>query len=68
MLSIQFGIVYGHREGSGSLGNKGVTDRTTKQGYLVNLIILINPPETTNFTFQGNTTTKTIYMVSVNRN
>ena len=28
--SVQFGLVYGHREGSGSLGTKGATgDRTT---------------------------------------
>ena len=27
---VQFGFVYGHREGSGSLGTKGITgDRTT---------------------------------------
>ena len=65
--SVQFGIVYGHKEGSGSLGTKGATgDRTTAAtfGQFNNLI---NPPETTNFTFQSNTTGKQFYAIVLNR-
>jgi len=65
--SVQFGLVYGHKEGSGSLGTKGATgDRTTAAtfGQFNNLI---NPPETTTFTFQGNTTAKQFYAISLNR-
>ena len=65
--SVQFGLVYGHREGSGSLGTKGATgDRTTAAtfGQFNNLI---NPPETTNFTFQSNTTGKQFYAIVLNR-
>ena len=65
--SIQFGIVYGHREGSGSLGNKGVTGDRTTAAIFGQFNNLINPPQTTNFTFQGNTTAKQFYAVSVNR-
>ena len=65
--SVQFGIVYGHREGSGSLGTKGVTgDRTTAASF-GQFNNLINPPETTQFTFQGNTTAKQFYAISMNR-
>jgi len=65
--SIQFGIVYGHREGSGSLGNKGVTGDRTTAAIFGQFNNLINPPQTTNFTFQGNTTAKQFYAVSINR-
>ena len=65
--SVQFGVVYGHREGSGSLGTKGATgDRTTAAIY-GQFNNLINPPETTNFTFQDNTTAKQIYGIILNR-
>ena len=65
--SVQFGVVYGHKEGSGSLGTKGATgDRTTAAAF-GQFNNLINPPETTNFTFQNNTTAKQFYAISVNR-
>ena len=56
--SVQFGIVYGHRDGSGSLGTKGATGDRTTAAVFGQLNNLINPPETTAFTFQDNTTAK----------
>ena len=54
--SIQFGVVYGHREGSGSLGTKGATGDRTTAAIFGQINNLINPPQTTTFTFQDNTT------------
>ena len=65
--SVQFGLVYGHREGSGSLGTKGATGDRTTAAIFGQFNNLINPPETTNFTFQGNTTAKQFYAVTINR-
>ena len=65
--SVQFGIVYGHREGSGSLGTKGATGDRTTAAIFGQFNQLINPPETTNFTFQGNTTAKQFYAITLNR-
>jgi len=65
--SVQFGVVYGHREGSGSLGTKGATGDRTTAAIFGQFNSLINPPETTNFTFQNNTTAKQIYVLVLNR-
>ena len=65
--SIQFGVVYGHRDGSGSLGTKGATGDRTTAAIFGQFNSLINPPETTNFTFQNNTTSKQFYALSINR-
>jgi len=65
--SVQFGVVYGHREGSGSLGTKGASGDRTTAAIFGQFNNLINPPETTNFTFQGNTTSKQFYAVTINR-
>ena len=65
--SVQFGIVYGHKEGSGSLGTKGATGDRTTAAIFGQFNNLINPPETTKFTFQGNTTAKQFYAISINR-
>tara|TARA_Y100001937_G_scaffold123341_1_gene186021 strand:+ start:51 stop:1076 length:1026 start_codon:yes stop_codon:yes gene_type:complete len=65
--SVQFGLVYGHREGSGSLGTKGASGDRTTAAVFGQFNNLINPPETTNFTFQGNTTAKQFYALSINR-
>jgi len=65
--SVQFGIVYGHRDGSGSLGTKGATGDRTTAAIFGQFNNLINPPETTNFTFQGNTTAKHFYALALNR-
>jgi hypothetical protein len=65
--SVQFGVVYGHREGSGSLGTKGATGDRTTAAIFGQFNQLINPPETTNFTFQGNTTAKQFYAITLNR-
>tara|TARA_R110000744_G_scaffold48267_4_gene105623 strand:+ start:2788 stop:3828 length:1041 start_codon:yes stop_codon:yes gene_type:complete len=65
--SVQFGVVYGHREGSGSLGTKGAAgDRTTAAVY-GQFNNLINPPQTKNFTFQANSTAKQFYAIVLNR-
>ncbi len=65
--SVQFGLVYGHRDGSGSLGTKGASgDRTTAAAF-GQFNSLINPPETTAFTFQGNSTSKQFYAIVLNR-
>ena len=65
--SIQFGVVYGHKEGSGSLGTKGATGDRTTAAIFGQINNLINPPQTTTFTFQDNTTSKQFYAVVLNR-
>ena len=65
--SVQFGIVYGHREGSGSLGTVGATGDRTTAAVFGQFNSLINPPETTSFTFQANTTSKQFYALVLNR-
>ena len=65
--SVQFGVVYGHRDGSGSLGTKGATGDRTTAAIFGQFNSLINPPETTNFTFQDNTTSKQFYAIVLNR-
>ena len=65
--SVQFGVVYGHREGSGSLGTKGATGDRTSAAIFGQFSSLINPPETTAFTFQSNTTAEQMYAVVLNR-
>lgn len=65
--SVQFGVVYGNRDGSGSLGTKGATGDRTTAAIFGQLNNLINPPETTTFTFQDNTTSKQAYAIVLNR-
>ncbi len=65
--SVQFGIVYGHKEGSGSLGTKGATGDRTTAAVFGQFNNLLNPPETSKFTFQGNTTAKQFYAITINR-
>ena len=65
--SVQFGVAYGHREGSGSLGTKGATGDRTTAAIFGQFNNLINPPETTAFKFQANTTSKQIYAIVFNR-
>ena len=65
--SVQFGIVYGHKEGSGSLGTKGATGDRTTAAIFGQFNNLINPPETSKFTFQDNTTAKQFYAITLNR-
>ena len=65
--SVQFGVVYGHVGGSGSLGTKGATgDRTTAAIY-GQFNNLINPPQTTRFTFGPKTDVQHFYALSFNR-
>ena len=65
--SVQFGLVYGHRDGSGSLGTKGATgDRTTAAIY-GQFNNLINPPQTTRFSFGPKTDVQHFYALSFNR-
>ncbi len=65
--SVQFGIVYGHRDGSGSLGTKGATGDRTAAASFGQFNSLINPAQTTDFTFQANTTSKQFYAIVLNR-
>ena len=65
--SVQFGVAYGHREGSGSLGTVGATGDRTTAAIFGQFNNLINPPETTAFKFQANTTSKQIFAVVFNR-
>ena len=65
--SVQFGVAYGHKEGSGSLGTKGATGDRTTAAIFGKFNNLINPPETTAFKFQANTTSKQIYAIVFNR-
>ena len=65
--SVQFGVAFGHAEGSGSLGTKGATgDRPTAAVY-GQFNNLINPPQTTRFTFGPVSDVKNIYTLSFNR-
>ena len=65
--SVQFGVAYGHIEGSGSLGTTGATgDRTTAAVY-GQFNNMINPPQTTKFTFGPKSTVKHFYALSFNR-
>ena len=65
--SAQFGIAYGHLQGSGSLGTKGATgDRTTAAVY-GQFNNMINPPQTTRFTFGPKSTVKHFYALTFNR-
>lgn len=65
--SVQFGVVYGHREGSGSLGTKGASGDRTTAAIFGQFNNLVNPPETTNFRFIGNTSAKQFYAITINR-
>jgi hypothetical protein len=60
-------VAYGHKEGSGSLGTKGATGDRTTAAIFGQFNNLINPPETTAFKFQANTTSKQIYAIVFNR-
>ena len=65
--SVQFAVAYGNRDGSGSLGTKGATGDRTTAAIFGQINNLINPPETTTFTFQDNTTSKQVYAVVLSR-
>ena len=65
--SVQFGVVYGHRDGSGSLGTKGATGDRTAAAAFGQFNSLINPAQTKDFTFQANTTSKQFYAIVLNR-
>ena len=65
--SVQFGVAYGHKDGSGSLGTRGATGDRTTAAIFGQFNSLINPPETTTFTFQDNTTSKQAYAIVLNR-
>ena len=65
--SVQFGVVYGHREGSGSLGTIGATGDRTTAAVFGQFNSLLNPPETTALTFQNNTTSEHFYALVLNR-
>ena len=63
----QFSVAYGHYAGSGSLGTKGATGDRTTAAIFGQFNSLINPAQTTAFTFQDNTTAKQFYGIVLNR-
>ena len=64
--SVQFGVSYGHRDGSGSLGTKGATGDRTTAAIFGQFNNIINPAQTTNFTF-GSITSEHFYAIVFNR-
>ena len=65
--SVQFGVAYGHAEGSGSSGLVGSTGDRTSAAVFGQFNNTINPPQTTRFKFSGKTDSKHIYVLSFNR-
>tara|TARA_Y100000034_G_scaffold95545_1_gene116093 strand:- start:1200 stop:2219 length:1020 start_codon:yes stop_codon:yes gene_type:complete len=65
--SVQFGVAFGHREGSGSLGLVGSTGDRATQAVYGQFNQLINPPQTSDFTFSSKTDVKLIYALTLNR-
>lgn len=67
--AVQFSVAYGHRLGSGSLGDTDIVDNSTntpsKAIYLQYRNLLL-PPTQTAFTFNG-ASTDDIYIVNMNR-
>ena len=64
--SVQFGVAFGNAEGSGSLGTVGATGDRTTAAVFGQLNNIINPPQTTRFTFGENTTGKHFYAINFN--
>jgi len=65
--SVQFGVAYGHYQGSGSLGTVGATGDRTSAAVWGQFNSLVNPPQTTKFTFSGKSDVGQIYALSLNR-
>jgi len=65
--SVQFGVAYGHADGSGSLGGTGITGERTSAAVFGQFNNMINPPQTTRFTFGNNSTAKHFYAITFNR-
>ena len=65
--SVQFGIAYGHAQGSGSLGTVGATGDRTSAAVFGQFNNLINPPETTRMKFSGKSNVKHFYALAFNR-
>lgn len=65
--SVQFGVAYGHREGSGSLGTVGATGDRTTAAIFGQFNNLINPAQTTAFKFQGRSESEQVYVLAINR-
>ena len=64
--SVQFGIAYGHYEGSGSLGGVGVVGERPTAAVYSQFNNLINPPQTQKFKF-GAVEADDIFVLSFNR-
>ena len=65
----QFAILYGHKAGSGSLGQPGVVGRRETATVYGQFLNLTQPPETTEFTFGQGTSavSQQIYAISFDR-
>lgn len=68
VAEIQFGVAYGHIEGSGSIGGTGIAtgNRATAAIYSQFRNLLLNP-NVNKFTFAGSITSNDIYVISFNR-
>ena len=64
--SVQFGVAYGHYEGSGSLGGVGVVGERPTAAVYSQFNNLINPPQTQKFKF-GAVEADDIFVLSFNR-
>lgn len=64
----QFSVTYGHKHGSGSVGTVGATGERVSAAVYGQFNNLINPQETTHFSFKGETkNSDDIYAITVNR-
>tara|TARA_B110001454_G_scaffold210598_1_gene225267 strand:- start:1211 stop:2287 length:1077 start_codon:yes stop_codon:yes gene_type:complete len=64
--SVQFGVTYGHKDGSGSLGTKGAAGDRTTAAIFGQFNNMINPAQTTSMTF-GSITSEHFYAIVFNR-
>jgi len=65
--SVQFGVAYGHKHGSGSLGLKGATGDRTTAAVFGQVNNIINPPTTQAFTFGSVSNIDEAFLLSFNR-
>ena len=64
----QFSVTYGHKHGSGSVGTVGATGERVTAAVYGQFNNLINPQETTHFSFKGQTkNSDDIYAITINR-
>ena len=65
--SVQFGVAFGHQEGSGSLGTVGASGERPTAAVFGQFNQIINPPQTDKFKFSGKSDVKHFYALTFNR-